>query len=85
MDCSFCHKTQNQVKRIITGPSVAICDECVDVCDDILLDPVAGVGNPDLAPASRCALCGARHEALIIIGDRGVLCRDCVAAVRSVL
>ena len=56
MDCSFCHKSQNQVKRIITGPSVAICDECVDVCDDILLDPVAGVGNPDLAPASRCAL-----------------------------
>ena len=81
MDCSFCHKSQDQVKRIITGPSVAICDECVDVCDDILLDPVAGVGNPDLAPASRCALCGARNEELVTIGERGVLCADCIDAV----
>jgi len=81
MDCSFCHKSQNQVKRIITGPSVAICDECVDVCDDILQDPVAGVGNPDIAPATRCALCGARSNELVAIPDRGVLCADCIDAV----
>ena len=81
MNCSFCHKPQDKVKRIITGPSVAICDECVDVCDEILLDPVAGVGNPDLAPASRCALCCARNEDLVTVGDRGVLCADCIDAV----
>ena len=36
MRCSFCGKTQDQVKRLIAGPGVYICDECVDVCADII-------------------------------------------------
>lgn len=36
--CSFCGKTQNQVKRLIAGPNVFICDECVKLCADILED-----------------------------------------------
>lgn len=34
--CSFCGKTQNQVKRLIAGPNVSICNECVDLCNSIL-------------------------------------------------
>ena len=34
--CSFCGKTQNEVKRLISGPNVYICDECINVCMDIL-------------------------------------------------
>lgn len=34
--CSFCGKTQNQVKRIIAGPNVFICDECIQLCMDII-------------------------------------------------
>ncbi len=34
--CSFCGKTQNEVKRLISGPNVYICDECIQVCMDIL-------------------------------------------------
>ena len=34
--CSFCGKPQNQVKKLIAGPSVYICDECVELCDDII-------------------------------------------------
>ena len=34
--CSFCHKTQNQVGKIIAGPGVYICDECIGLCQDIL-------------------------------------------------
>ena len=35
--CSFCNKTQNQVRKLIAGPSgVYICDDCVDICADIL-------------------------------------------------
>ncbi len=34
--CSFCGKTQNQVKRLIAGPNVYICNECIDLCQDIL-------------------------------------------------
>lgn len=34
--CSFCGKTQNQVKRLISGPNVYICNECIDLCNEIL-------------------------------------------------
>ena len=35
--CSFCNKAQNQVRKLIAGPAgVYICDECVDICADIL-------------------------------------------------
>src|SRR5947208_3978112 len=36
--CSFCNKDQNDVRKVIAGPTVFICDECVDVCNDIIAD-----------------------------------------------
>ncbi len=36
--CSFCNKSQNDVKKLIAGPTVFICDECVDVCNEIISD-----------------------------------------------
>ena len=36
LKCSFCGKTQDQVKKLIAGPDVFICDECVELCNDIL-------------------------------------------------
>ena len=36
LKCSFCGKTQDQVRRLIAGPNVYICDECVEICSDIL-------------------------------------------------
>lgn len=36
LKCSFCGKTQNQVKRLIAGPNVYICDECIDLCSEII-------------------------------------------------
>jgi uncharacterized protein (TIGR02391 family) len=36
--CSFCNKDQNDVRKLIAGPTVFICDECVDVCNDIIED-----------------------------------------------
>jgi ATP-dependent Clp protease ATP-binding subunit ClpX len=38
--CSFCNKSQNDVKKLIAGPTVFICDECVDVCNEIISDDV---------------------------------------------
>ncbi len=38
--CSFCGKNQNEVRRLIAGPSVYICDECVDLCNDIISEEV---------------------------------------------
>ena len=36
LKCSFCGKTQDQVKKLIAGPDVFICDECVELCNEIL-------------------------------------------------
>jgi ATP-dependent Clp protease ATP-binding subunit ClpX len=38
--CSFCSKSQNEVKKLIAGPTVYICDECVEVCNEIIADDI---------------------------------------------
>jgi len=45
--CSFCGKSQNDVKKLIAGPNVFICDECVELCADILKDEDAKGGRSD--------------------------------------
>ena len=60
--CSFCGKSQHEVKKLIAGPSVFICDECIDLCNDIVRDEVAGEqgakdGKSDLpTPKEICAI-----------------------------
>jgi len=39
--CSFCGKSQHEVRKLIAGPSVFICDECIDLCNDIIRDEIA--------------------------------------------
>ena len=36
LKCSFCGKSQEQVRKLIAGPGVYICDECIDLCNEIL-------------------------------------------------
>ena len=36
--CSFCGKSQHEVRKLIAGPSVYVCDECVELCNDIIKD-----------------------------------------------
>ncbi len=43
--CSFCGKSQHEVKKLIAGPSVFICDECIDLCNDIVRDEIAGMAS----------------------------------------
>ncbi len=45
--CSFCGKNQNEVRRLIAGPSVYICDECVDLCNDIISEEAQAVAPED--------------------------------------
>ena len=40
--CSFCGKSQHEVRKLIAGPSVFVCDECVDLCNDIIREEVQG-------------------------------------------
>jgi ATP-dependent Clp protease ATP-binding subunit ClpX len=38
--CSFCGKSQHEVRKLIAGPSVFVCDECVDLCNDIIREEI---------------------------------------------
>ena len=50
--CSFCGKSQHEVKKLIAGPSVYICNECVDLCDDIIKEEIADISNTSEAEVS---------------------------------
>lgn len=41
LKCSFCGKTQKQVKKLIAGPGVYICDECIDLCNEIIIEELS--------------------------------------------
>ena len=44
--CSFCGKSQHEVKKLIAGPSVFICDECIELCNDIVREEVSAQAVP---------------------------------------
>jgi ATP-dependent Clp protease ATP-binding subunit ClpX len=46
LSCSFCGKSQREVKKLIAGPTVYICDECIELCNDIIAEEI---GQDDLA------------------------------------
>lgn len=50
--CSFCGKSQHEVKKLIAGPSVFICDECIELCNDIIRDEVPAEGAETRAAKS---------------------------------
>ncbi len=50
LTCSFCGTSQEEVRKLIAGPGVYICDQCIDLCNDIIMDEVE-----EDAPASRIA------------------------------
>ena len=51
LDCSFCGKNRRQVKKLIAGPHAFICDECVGLCNDIIEEELAEIGEPSTATA----------------------------------
>lgn len=55
LHCSFCGKSQHEVKKLIAGPNVFICDECVDLCIDIIREENKGspLGDTDRVPTPK--------------------------------
>jgi ATP-dependent Clp protease ATP-binding subunit ClpX len=49
LKCSFCGKSQKQVRKLIAGPGVYICDECIDLCNEIIEEEFAGTEELDFA------------------------------------
>jgi ATP-dependent Clp protease ATP-binding subunit ClpX len=48
LKCSFCGKSQKQVKKLIAGPGVYICDECIDLCNEIIEEELTEASTSDL-------------------------------------
>ncbi len=93
LSCSFCGKSQDEVRQLIAGPQVYICDECVEACNDVLekeFEPLAIVDDQVLGqPATfnlsaACALCHLPTpiSEVLPIPERGFLCMVCLETVR---
>ena len=46
MKCSFCGKAQDQVRKLVAGPGVYICDECIELCNEIIEEEFSGEEEP---------------------------------------
>ena len=62
--CSFCGKSQHEVKKLIAGPSVFICDECIELCNDIIRDE---------APAESPGAKAAKSDLPVPVEIKGIL------------
>jgi hypothetical protein len=52
--CSFCGKSQHEVKKLIAGPSVFVCDECIELCNEIIRDELPAGNGWKRTRAANC-------------------------------
>jgi hypothetical protein len=98
--CSFCKKDQNEVRKLIAGPRVFICDACVEICNDIIADDSKfessdqAVRGPLAHPS--CGLCGSGatydfpNEAALLpphvtLRDGRTVCGGCLQLIREAM
>jgi hypothetical protein len=89
--CSFCGKNQDEVRKLIAGPYVYICDECIDRCNEIIEEECEEEQGPGEPPApidafvntAQCLLCSLPKglDELVSLPERGFMCLACVDAV----
>src|SRR5438132_100865 len=95
--CSFCNRAQADVRKLIAGPASCICDECVEVCVDIIAEDLrpqpVPPGSSETQPSTTgvagvlarralvCSLCGKPALQVLTIENRGVLCGECADAI----
>jgi hypothetical protein len=88
LECSFCGKTQPQVKRLIAGPGVYICDQCIGKADRVIatgevaataLSAVKSIG--EAATTVKCSFCGKRRYQVsgLAAASQARICTECLA------
>jgi len=96
LQCSFCGKTQDQVRTLVAGPKVYICDECIDLCDEIVAKkgarevrqqerpPVAEQGA-SVAGTPLCLVCRLPRglAEVVFVPTLGPVCTVCSAVIRA--
>ena len=92
--CSFCGRTQKQVKKLIAGPGVYICNGCADIAQ-VVLDPAAEPGSvagfmhkvSHDAAAQECSFCGKGSQQVPAMAATGKarICTECVALCHEII
>jgi hypothetical protein len=92
MHCSFCDKSQDHARKLIAGPKAIICDECVEICVDIISDDrtperASIDGGEPTSPmlTACCSLCRRPTvvEDLVAVVGRGAVCQACIWAIHA--
>ena len=83
--CSFCAKNQDQVRKIIAGPAVYICDECIDLCNDIIFDEVDREQQQEHEKDGQCSCCAKEYKRadLSRFPDDTLFCKSCMDGIWS--
>jgi len=92
--CSFCGRTQKQVKKLIAGPGVYICNRCADIAQ-VVLDPATEPGSgagimhkvSHDAAAVPCSFCGKGSQQVpaMAAGDKVRICTECVGLCHEII
>ncbi|HVO95875.1 MAG TPA: ClpX C4-type zinc finger protein [Terriglobales bacterium] len=92
-NCSFCGKDQSEILKLITGPSVHICNECVVLCADILKkehfdesEKTPGDARADASAERLCGICMEPRETdeLIFLPHAAYMCAGCLEDIQTV-
>jgi ClpX C4-type zinc finger protein len=90
--CSFCGKNQSEVRKLVAGPSVHICDECVELCKNIITEDLESkdksTTNSAQAKKSEHRLCGVCMEEretdeLIFLPHAAYMCAGCLEDIQA--
>jgi hypothetical protein len=93
LTCSFCGKSQNEVRKLVAGPSGHICDECIELCKKILVeeaDTGSERNSKSAKPTSRenrlCGICMEERESdeLIFLPHAAYMCAGCLEDIQLV-
>lgn len=86
--CSFCGKSQYEVKRLAAGPSVFICDECSDLVRDVFADEARNeIADGKVTTHRKCSFCGKLESEVkkIVSGPDGAICNECIELTTDVM
>ena len=93
--CSFCGKDQNEVAKLVAGPTIYICNECVDLCNDIIAEEVehesdaaknSAAGKKQTNRERLCGVCMEPRDTdeLIFLPHAAYMCAGCLEEIQLV-
>jgi ATP-dependent protease Clp ATPase subunit len=96
LKCSFCGKQQRQVRKLIAGPGVYICNECIEKADRVIatgeptatpLSAMESVAEDNDAPPFKCSFCGKRRHQVsgVAVAARVAICTECLALCHEII